>query len=163
MKVGVSVHYLLIIMTNFKKRGQSIIDEISENLKRTIKKYNEIEQDEESVGGLIEYQNEKNPPDSAKEEILKTKINNTNTYNSNNNNNTNYDNNNKAYNYGLNEKDSMSNLPFNNKTDGSSIKNKVKKFINDIDNLSSNMTKDFENIEELLEGIDKDLEILNKN
>ena len=151
-------------MTNFKKRGQSIIDEISENLKRTIKKYNEIENDEESVGGLIEYENEKNHPDLAKEEILKTNINNTKTNNNTyNNNNTNYNNNSKAYNYGLNEKDSMSNLPFNTKTDGSSIKNKVKKFINDIDNLSTNMTKDFENIEQLLEAIDKDLEILNKN
>jgi hypothetical protein len=31
-------------MTNYKKRSQSLMDEISENLKRTIKKYNEIDQ-----------------------------------------------------------------------------------------------------------------------
>jgi hypothetical protein len=32
-------------MTNYKKRSQSLMDEISENLKRTIKKYNEIDVD----------------------------------------------------------------------------------------------------------------------
>jgi hypothetical protein len=32
-------------MANYKKRSQSLMDEISENLKRTIKKYNEIDMD----------------------------------------------------------------------------------------------------------------------
>jgi hypothetical protein len=137
-------------MTNFKKRSQSIIDEISENLKRTIKKYNEIDQDDVSVAGLSEY--EKNPSEDLKEENLKRH-----NIPSNNNNN------NKSSLNNLSEKESNANLYYPNKSDGSSIKNKVKKLLNDIDSVSSNLTKDFENLEELLEGIDKDLEIFNKN
>jgi hypothetical protein len=136
-------------MTNFKKRSQSIIDEISENLKRTIKKYNEIDQDEVSVAGLSEY--DKNPCEDLKEENLKSL-----NIPSNNNNN-------KTSKLNLSEKESNTNLYYPNNSDGSSIKNKVKKLLNDIDSVSSNLTKDFENLEELLEGIDKDLEIFNKN
>ena len=48
-------------MTNYKKRSQSLMDEISENLKRTIKKYNEIDQENDlSVIDSVEYENTSN-------------------------------------------------------------------------------------------------------
>jgi hypothetical protein len=48
-------------MTNYKKRTQSLMDEISENLKRTIKKYNEIDQENDlSVIDSVEYENTSN-------------------------------------------------------------------------------------------------------
>lgn len=121
-------------MTNFKKRGQSLIDEISENLKRTIKKYNEI--DKEELNNSDYMQKELRDREFSIDSKLKNELVHKNLFK---------------------EKNTAS-----PKLDNLTLKSKVTKFQTDLENISKNVKNDFENLEDLIGKVEKELENLLK-
>lgn len=115
-------------MSTYKKKSQSVIDEISENLKKTIRKYNEIDAEDELsvIQSINEDESKSDIKDSNSNIVYQTK------------------------------KVIETNKPLQmNSLNMSSNKanSEVNKIIRGLDNLNEELIKDFERIEEIIENV----------
>jgi hypothetical protein len=131
-------------MTTYKKRSQNMMDEISENLKRTIKKYNEIDTENDlSVIESCENEDSKyNQKEAHKNEetippqILIKSVNSSIT--------------------------SPSRKLIKSKNI-STFNQKSSKIMDDIENFSNNINKDFKEVEDMIDNmIEKEIKSLYK-
>lgn len=160
-------------MTSYKKRSQSLMDEISENLKRTIKKYNDLDNDHDL--SVIQSENEEsksNAKDSEhKSEIIKLESTSPITKFENNLTHSNYN-----FDYSKSKKNSVMNnsnsnypsFPMPNNTinvqnNTQSVNSHSNRIIKILDELNENINKDIKEIEDLIEYVvEKDLKIFFK-
>jgi hypothetical protein len=166
-------------MSNYKKRSQSLMDEISENLKRTIKKYNEIEMDND-LSVIHSIDNEES------NSIPKKEINNKEVYDSM----TKFDQNeknlmkqsNSSFGYNFDYKNSNmsgvqpkkespskmnSQVQYNSKQFNNypspNNNSQLNRVINSLDNMGAAINQDFAEIEDMLENIiQKEMKLLTK-
>lgn len=157
-------------MSNYKKRSQSLMDEISENLKRTIKKYNEIDMENDlSIIHSVENEESKSNAlqESAKFEKERERE-------------RSYDNKSTGGNIVSNTKKvienprihtnvsysaNLDNNPFGSFPSSpvvnykpTNFSGKVNRITESMDQLSSNINKDFQEIEDMIENmIEKEL------
>lgn len=156
-------------MSNYKKRSQSLMDELSDNLKRTIKKVHDIEnegdlsiiqsENEESKSNPLyesnKFEREKNYERNYEKERDRDRHNNllkeTKKVIENN-----------PKNYLTNSYDNYSSSPITNYKPNS-INGKANKLLENLDNFSSTINKDFLEVEDMIENmLEKELKSLYK-
>jgi len=142
-------------MASYKKRSQNLMDEISDNLKRTIKKYNEIDNDL-SVIQSVEAEETSNQMQENKDKVYE-KINLKEINTSAIINNTKKLLNQKNLSYDLNEFNNddgtYGNLNTNKNYKPNTTNGKANKLLEDLDLLSNDINNDFREVEDMIENV----------